>query len=628
MPMLRGRWGWLIWLVLLVAAALAWRVPNLDAFSLSNDEGAHLTWAWLLHEGHPLYSETVLVWTPLLFVLLDWAYDLLGVGVVSGRALVLAFLVLACATLAWSAWLFYAQEDEPTSWLAVLVTILVFMLAPIVFRLSRMAMGEVPAVALAIFAVALAQMYARRSTWIWLLFSGLLYSMSLLVKAVNPLIVLLIIWLVVTKPGQASWRSRIARMAVWGAAALVPLALCFVFYDPIAFYDQVVAFRLQLRSVYPLQIERNLFQLVDFWRQHWGIVVLAVCGGVLLARRARWRTLIPLGLWLVGGGILPLIIHSPLFYQHTIILLPQLALLCGGAAATWQLLRERRWLWGSLGAISAIVLIWSVPGMVWANNEVLQARFGREAEAVTLLQRVTRPDDAVISDNLMLTFMAQRKPPPPFGDLAQVAIDSGRQTSRRLIALSETYRVEAVANWALRLPQLTEYMEWVECHYLVRRAWDDHHVLYFARKVTANEVPQRRPAMFEEGIALVGFDAQLDEAATWLRVTVFWQAMRALRRDLTVFVHLYDAAGRLVASHDGQPVYGYLPTTRWPVDELIPDRHDFPLPADLPAGDYVLTTGLYDPVNGTRLAVTVDGQAVDQRAVTLTTISISRALSQ
>jgi hypothetical protein len=628
----RDRWGWLALLVLLIVAALVWRVPNLDAFSLSNDEGAHLTWAWLLHEGHPLYSETVLVWTPLLFVLLDWVYDLAGVGVMSGRALVLGFWVLACGALAWSAQQFYAQEDAHAGWLAAVVAVLVFGLAPIAFRLSRMAMGEVPALALAVLAVALAQTYARHGAGIWLVLSGLLYSASLLIKAVNPLIALPILWLVMTTPVRVGWRNRVVHLAVWGVAALVPPALCLVFYDPVAFYDQVIAFRLQLRAVYPLQIEHNLAWLADFWRQHWGIVGLAVCGAVLLARRARWQTLIPLGLWLVGAGILPLIIHSPLFYQHTIILLPPLALLCGGAAVvTEQLLRERRWLWGSLGAAPAIALALSVPSMVQANDEVLRARFGREAEAIALLQQVTRPDDTVISDNLMLTFMAGRKPPPPFGDLAQVAIDSGRQTSQRLISLSEAYRVEAVASWALRLPQLREYMDWVERHYLVRRVWDNHHVLYFARRVSTDEVPQRYAALFEEDIALVGFDTRLDElpdaASPWLRVTVFWQAKQTPRRDLTVFVHLYDAAGQLVASHDGQPVYGYLPTSRWPVGTIIPDRHDFPLPQGLPAGDYTLATGLYDPVSGMRLAVSVDGRAVDTRAVTLTRIAIPRLLS-
>ncbi len=621
------RVAWLILLILFVVAGLAWRVPNLDAFSLSNDEGAHLTWAWLLHEGHPLYSETVLVWTPLLFVLLDWMYDLAGVGVVSGRAMVLGFLVLACGALAWSARLFYAQEDERAGWLMAGVAIWVWLLAPVAFRLSRMVMGEVPALALAVLAVALAQMYARRGGWAWLLLSGLLYGVSLLVKAVNPLIALPIVWWVVTTPEQVGWRGHVLRLVAWGAAALVPLAMCFVFYDPVAFYDQVIAFRLQLRAVYPLQIERNLVWLADFWRQHWGIVVLALCGGVLLARRARWTTLISLGLWLIGGGILPLIIHSPLFYQHTIILLPPLALLCGAAAVeTWQQLRTPRWLWGSLGGAAGLIFMLSVPAMVRANDEVLWARFGREAEAIALLQQVTRPDDAVISDNLMLTFMAQRKPPPPLGDLAQVAIDSGRQTDERLIALSEAYRVEAVANWALRLPQLKEYMAWVERHYLVRRAWDNHHVLYFGRKVAADEVPERRAAAFEEGITLVGFAAQRDTAAAWLRVTLFWRASRVPQRDLTVFVHLYDAAGQLVASHDGQPVYGQLPTTRWPTDDLIPDRHDFPLPRDLPPGEYTLAAGLYDAASGERLAVTVDGESIAQRAVVLTTLSLEQPL--
>jgi hypothetical protein len=150
-------------------------------------------------------------------------------------------------------------------------------------------------------------------------------------------------------------------------------------------------------------------------------------------------------------------------------------------------------------------------------------------------------------------------------------------------------------------------MRWVEDNYLVRRTWDNQHIIYFGRTVNQADVPNARPIDFGAGVRLIGYAARpvvhdAPDAPATLETEVFWQAERAPARDYTVFVHLYDATGRLVASHDGQPVYGFLPTSQWPVGRIIVDRHDIALPADLAAGDYQLAAGLYDATTGERLS--------------------------
>jgi hypothetical protein len=221
--------------------------------------------------------------------------------------------------------------------------------------------------------------------------------------------------------------------------------------------------------------------------------------------------------------------------------------------------------------------------------------------------------------------MADRLSPPPLGDMAQVAIDSGRQTSERLIAISEAYPVEAVANWALRVPYLADYMAWVEDHYLVRHVWDDHHVIYFGRRVNGGVVPNPRLVKFDDGIELRGFDAQLSdigpgvedagllsapraEPSFW-RVTLYWTAYRRPTQSYTAFVHVYNTAGKLVASHDGLPLFGYLPTLAWDTGEIVPDRHDILLPDNLLPGECRLVAGMYDPITGERLPL-VDSQGL------------------
>ncbi len=615
---------YLLLVALVVVVSIGWRAANLNAFSTSNDEGAYLMWAWLVHSGHPLYSETVSVSGPLFIAALDWAFDLAGVSLVTGRILVLGFLGVTLLSLAWIGELLQRR-------LAGLVAALTFSLAPLSFALSRMTMGEIPAVALATLSVALALAYWKRGGWVWLSLSGLTLSLSLLVKALNPLLFLPLLWLIAARHRRspANRQKGLTALAEWGLAGLLPVFVCLLVYDPGVLYDQAIAFRFELRGAFPWHLADNIGQLGDFARQHWGIVGLAMAGLILLNLRARWEILIPVGLWL-GGALFTVLIHSPLFPHHTVILLPPLALLAGLAVAeTVTVLQEQRWVWSTPGLAGGIAFLLALPATVQANQTVLAASFGREAEAITFLKQVTRPTDNVISDNLLVPFMAGRQSPPPLGDLAQVAIDTGRQTSQRLIAISKGYPVEAVADWALRLPYLDDYMKWVENNYLARRVWDDHHVIYFGRRVPAGQIPNRVDVQVGASIELLGYDVEnWQQAASGrqyhiegkpqaLEVTLYWRADKPVREDYTVFVQLLDAEGRLVTQHDGQPLQGYLPTGDWSPGDVIPDWHRLPLPSDLPPGFYQLVAGMYLletmdrlPVHAARLPSTDDSVAL------------------
>ena len=78
-----------------------------------------------------------------------------------------------------------------------------------------------------------------------------------------------------------------------------------------------------------------------------------------------------------------------------------------------------------------------------------------------------------------------------------------------------------------------------------------------------------------------------------MTVRLYWLALRSTARNDKTFVHLVDAAGQLVAQHDGDPGGGFTPTTRWQAGELAPDRHYLDLPHGLPAGRYRLKAGMY-----------------------------------
>ena len=77
-------------------------------------------------------------------------------------------------------------------------------------------------------------------------------------------------------------------------------------------------------------------------------------------------------------------------------------------------------------------------------------------------------------------------------------------------------------------------------------------------------------------------------------------------RDWTVFVHLQDEVGNLIAQDDAQPVRGDYPTSFWEMDEAVADEHLLVLPEGLAAGRYNLHVGLY--ALGTEEHLTVTGR--------------------
>ncbi len=90
------------------------------------------------------------------------------------------------------------------------------------------------------------------------------------------------------------------------------------------------------------------------------------------------------------------------------------------------------------------------------------------------------------------------------------------------------------------------------------------------------------------GVAAAG--AFVSCEAETIMLAVDWVALNQPERDLSVFVHLRDAGGAVIAQADqSAPVYGWYPLTRWRAGEVVGDL--YPLPR-LPEADSI-RYGLY-----------------------------------
>ncbi|MGH2593554.1 MAG: glycosyltransferase family 39 protein [Anaerolineae bacterium] len=106
-------------------------------------------------------------------------------------------------------------------------------------------------------------------------------------------------------------------------------------------------------------------------------------------------------------------------------------------------------------------------------------------------------------------------------------------------------------------------------------------------------------------IDLIGY--MIDPASTKpggaTRLRLYWRALRRPDADYTVFVHLRDTTGQLVAQADSPPQAGEYPTSFWDAGEVVADDRSLVIPAGVASGEYVVVVGLYQLLSGQRLIV-------------------------
>jgi hypothetical protein len=100
---------------------------------------------------------------------------------------------------------------------------------------------------------------------------------------------------------------------------------------------------------------------------------------------------------------------------------------------------------------------------------------------------------------------------------------------------------------------------------------------------------------FEAPIRLDGY--RLTQHDTTWELDLWWEALDDLDRDYTVFVHLVDAEGSLVAQHDHIAGADAYPTSQWRVGLRLRDRFFLEVPGGTCPGCKI-RVGLYTPDAG------------------------------
>jgi hypothetical protein len=108
-----------------------------------------------------------------------------------------------------------------------------------------------------------------------------------------------------------------------------------------------------------------------------------------------------------------------------------------------------------------------------------------------------------------------------------------------------------------------------------------------------------------DNFMLANYALQADRAAGRVHLTLYWQSIAKTESDYTVFVHLLDASGAVVAQKDSEPLDGKYPTSIWDAGEIVKEGYGFTIPTDARA-PFSIEIGMYAQPSLKRLPVGAD----------------------
>jgi hypothetical protein len=118
---------------------------------------------------------------------------------------------------------------------------------------------------------------------------------------------------------------------------------------------------------------------------------------------------------------------------------------------------------------------------------------------------------------------------------------------------------------------LTKRIRRVDGVYVTTYAPDGLRFLQAGGLEATDTPPDADAAVARFGNQILLLDYQIESSGGELVLDLWWYGKEVPANDVTVFVHVVDQAGQLVAQGDGYPLLGLFPPLRWQPGDLVHD---------------------------------------------------------
>ena len=253
-----------------------------------------------------------------------------------------------------------------------------------------------------------------------------------------------------------------------------------------------------------------------------------------------------------------------------------------------------------------------------AAQDVLPlAQFGEGLDlAGRYIDRQSGAETAIIGTQFLADEMVSQHARASVEDLNQ----TGDDADYLVFGVQYTMRGKDLARWGALWERTYKFREpaYVAILNGIPYAW--------VHKPSAERsVPQQADIRLGDSIRLAGFRSNQSTLSPGdpLLLTLYWRAIGPMQKSYTVFMHLQNREGELIAQMDGLPAMAERPTTTWQAGDLIEDPREISIPTRTSSGRYLLSTGMYDPTSMDRLiAFDAAGERLPNDRIPLATIHV------
>jgi hypothetical protein len=275
------------------------------------------------------------------------------------------------------------------------------------------------------------------------------------------------------------------------------------------------------------------------------------------------------------------------------------------------------------GLVGAVVFLALVGVSVFSLRQVYLdpalARFDFRRPVRHLAATVT-PEDRVIVNvgNPAFFYYYGNTQPAPIRFMEDTLVTPDERIRERLAEVTAgARRVYFVKYMPPEFDPKQQIENWLDNHGAkTSEQWIEHIRLlsydFAAQRSLDDPAVQRLDAQLGDQIELLGWSLSPEtRAGQPTQISLYWRAKQPVPTDYLVFVHVVaaDDPERRVTQHDGKPALGSAPTPEWTPGSVVVDTH----PLTLPAGEWLFSVGLGDPVAGKRLTARVPGRPDDSR---------------
>lgn len=334
----------------------------------------------------------------------------------------------------------------------------------------------------------------------------------------------------------------------------------------------------------------------------------AIAGWTLAAGIGAWRSFrssLEEGLWLIGHLAAPiaatfLVARSrSVFAPHYMITaLPFWILLA--AIGMGELRGGKPWRWGFLGLCSLGIGLGFAQSLVHYYADPRYAKSPPIRELTAELHRKAQPGDYALITFPDPSFTYYHRDAIPWGMLPSIQPFQRAETLAALERLAlQHQRIWLIPIHLPMWPGSEEVERWLRLHAELREEQAFGPLRLLAFRPEARALAEMRPATarWADGIELVAFRLEPEGAVPRggrLRVSTAWRRWGEVREEHSVFVHLLDETGRLIAQDDHPVGRGSYPSVAWSGEEILFECFDLKIPEHVAPGRYRLVIGRYN----------------------------------